>query len=87
MGLPLFSPDFSGSNILKKQKRPERSTYLIKIFSLRSLLRTLPQSGFTNTAKGLEMSTEEQLSWLLRSESIEDVNIFLLKYTRKLLRL
>ena len=40
-----------------------------------------------NTAKGLEMSTEEQLSWLLRSESIEDVNIFLLKYTRKLLRL
>ena len=38
MGLPLFSPDFSGSNILKKQKRPERSTYLNKIFSLRSLL-------------------------------------------------
>ena len=34
MGLPLFSRDFSGSNILKKQKRPERSTYLNKIFLL-----------------------------------------------------
>lgn len=61
MGLPLFSRDFSGSNILKKQKRPERSTYLNKIFSLRSLLWMLPQSTFTlNTAKGLEMSTEER---------------------------